>query len=135
MCRGLLLYSLENFARNRISQLLSDMADQADRAAYDCDAATKSPVDVKFGGKCADGAGRIHRQRLSSCALRQPGNQLEELDIISRESVLLGNRKQPWRARIDGLVQRMSDAGNISELAQFRRMLSLSKRTKRSSWL
>ena len=46
MRRGLLLYLFDNCTRNGISPLLRDMADQADRTAYDGNTATKSHEPV-----------------------------------------------------------------------------------------
>src|SRR4051794_27874635 len=112
MRKRLVLDSCLYLARHRVAQLLADMADKADRPGEDADPAHDAPVEAELAGDRGDGPGRVDRQRLAERRLGLAADRTHQRDVGTREAMLGRDLEEPRRARIDGLVEVMADAGN-----------------------
>src|SRR5439155_21092749 len=108
----LLLDAGPDLAGHGVSSLLLKVGDEADRAGHHRQAPADLPGQSELAGDGPDGARGIYRQRALEGAGRFRGHQLHQADVVAGETVLGRDLEELRHAGIDGLVDRMAEAGD-----------------------
>src|SRR5882672_960033 len=88
------------------------MADQADRARHDGQPPAHLPGDLELARDGADGPCGVDRKLFSVLAAGLDGDRIHQLDVSPGEAVGGSDLEQLWGPRVDGLMNRMPDAGD-----------------------
>src|SRR3990167_1809135 len=107
---GLVFDPLPDLDRHRVLALFQDVPHQPDGTRQDADAAHDLPRQPEFATDGADGAGRVDRQHLAGGTFSLGADQLFEPDVVAGKAVVLGDLEQARGARVNRLVQRMTES-------------------------
>src|SRR5439155_15302994 len=108
----LLLDAGPDLAGHGVPSLLLKVGDEADRAGHHRQAPADLPGQSELAGDGPDGARGIYRQRALEGTGRFRGHQLHQADVVAGETVLGRDLEELRHAGIDGLVDRMAEAGD-----------------------
>src|SRR5580765_499126 len=106
---ALLLGAAPQLPSDRVLELLADVGDEPDRACDHGDAAGHAPGEAELAADRPDRAGRVHGQDPARRSLGLGTDQLHQVDVVAGPAVLPGELEQPHGARIDRLVDWMTE--------------------------
>src|SRR5712692_3658864 len=109
---GLRLGSRPDLARHRLIHLLPEVGHEADRPRHHGQAACDPPRQLHLARDGGDRAGGVDREVAAVSPGGLLGDELHELDVTARETILLGQGEEPGRARVGRLVDRVAEARN-----------------------
>src|SRR5579871_4583738 len=109
----LLLRPQPDLARHRLHGLLEDMPDEPDGARHHAQSSHDLPLESELAADRADGPGGIQCQGSAERLLRFFGDPLDQPHVVSGKSAFFGDMEQPGCPRVDGLVDGMSEAGQM----------------------